>query len=148
MCNSKNQIGLLTCLMLSTGVNAQPGQQEGATALIPRYGEIILSQGRLSLVSWCFSRQILLPAQCSVQRSMLTPCVGTFLSAVGIENTSFRHWQNTSHDNTYLSGYTSPPCDYVIPSDSSLFKLLASRKRSYSVTYPFLISTKRCGWVK
>lgn len=79
---------------------------------------------------------------------MLTPCVGTSLNAVGIENTSFRHWQNTSHANTYLSGYTSPPCDYVIQSDSSLLKLLASRGRSYSVTYPFLISMKRSGWVK
>ena len=151
MCNPENQIRLLTRLMLSTSVNAWPGQEERvacAAALIPKYGDSIISQGKLSLISWCFSRQILLPAQYAVHRSVLTPCVGTALRAVGIENTSFRHWLNTLHANMYFSGYTSLLYDYVILRDSSLFKLLAIRKRSYPVTYPFCLSMKSCGWVK
>lgn len=146
MCNPKNQIRLLTCLMLSTGVNAWPGQEERvacAAALIPKCGDVIISQGKLSLIRWCLSRQILLPAQYSMHRSMLTPCVGTALRAVGIEKMSFRHWLNTSHANMCLSPYTS------LLYDSPLFKLLASaRKRSYPVTYPFCLSMKSCGWVK
>lgn len=65
MCNSKNQMRPLTCLTLSTSVNAWPGQEERAAcaaALIPQNRDIIISQGKLSLISWCFSRQIFLPA--------------------------------------------------------------------------------------
>lgn len=80
--------------MVSTGVNAWPGQEQRvacAAALIPQYGAITNSQGKLSLISWCFSRKIVLPAQHSMGRSVLTPCVGTALRAVGSENVSFRH---------------------------------------------------------
>lgn len=94
MRNPKNQIRLLSCVMLSAGVNAWPGGEERvacAAALIPKYGGIVTSQGKLSLISWCFSSQIWLPAQYSMHRSTLTPCVGTALRAVGIENMSFRH---------------------------------------------------------
>jgi len=39
--------------MLSTSVNAWPGQEERvdyAAALIPKYGDIVISQGKLSLI--------------------------------------------------------------------------------------------------
>lgn len=129
----KNQIRLLTCLMLNTSVSAWPGQEECvpyATALILKYGDIDVSQGKLSLTSWCFSRQISLLAQYSRHRSMLTPCVRTTLRAVGIGNMSFKHCLNTLHASIYLSGYTWVLYDFMILPDSSPLKMPAVRKRS------------------